>query len=466
MKIFGLTITREKRLPMAAVPQYRGGWRRILESFPGAWQQNVEVCQADLVCYPTLYACLMRCASDIGKLPFLLMQQKDNGIWSAVENPAYSPVLRKPNNYQTAQQFRETWIISKKTQGNTYILKRRDNRGLVVAMYALDPCRVMPMVTETGQVYYQLNTDPLNTLPSDYPADRLIVPASEIIHDRCICIHHPLIGVPPLCAAYWPTVKNLKILQSSAQFFNNNSQPGGILTAPAGMSDEDAQRVRDYWQTAYTGDNAGKVAVIGADMKFTSFAMKGADSQLVEQMQYSDRQICQPFGIPPYIVGVGEIPAGMKVDDVMNTYFALGLQSDIEAMEYLLDEGLGVSKPLGIELDLEPLLRMDQTKQAEFETKLVSGKIKTPDEARKKFNLPPTGGGGTLWGQDQDKPLGVLADPAYIAAQNATPAPTEPAPVAEPEDTDTTASDEVRRLTAELWQRKALDATREAVFDA
>lgn len=461
MKLFGLTITREKRIPIAAeaVPAYRGGWRRILESFPGAWQQNIEVSQGDLVCYPTLYACIMRKATDNGKMPYRLVETDSDGIEKVTTNPAYSPVLRKPNNFQTAQQFRELWSVSKNTQGNTYILKRRDNRGVVVALYVLDPCRVMPMVTESGNVYYQLMTDPLNTLPSDYPADRLIVPASEIIHDRCVCIHHPLIGVPPLCAAYWPTVKNLKILQSSAQFFSNNAQPGGILTAPAGMSDEDADAVKAYWATAYTGENSGKVAVIGADMKFTSFAMKGADSQLVEQMQYSDRQICQPFGIPPYIVGVGEIPAGMKVDDVMNTYFALGLQSDIEAQEYLLDDGLGISAPLGVVMDTDTLLRMDKMKQAEFEAKLVAGKIKTPDEGRRPFNLPKTSGGDTLWGQDQDKPLGVLADPDYIAALNA-PAPT--APVAAPNE-DTTASEEVRRLTAELWQHKALDATREAI---
>ncbi len=470
MKLFGLTIARTKRLnqAMTAVPAYRGGWRRILESFPGAFQRNIEVSQGDLVCYPTLYACIMRRASDMGKMPYCLMREDSNGISVAVQNTAYSPVLRKPNNFQTAQQFRELWTVSKITQGNTYLLKRRDERQVVTALYVLDPCRVMPMVTQSGAVYYQLNTDPLNTLPSDYPADRLIVPASEIIHDRCICIHHPLIGVPPLCAAYWPTVKNLKILQSSASFFGNNSQPGGILTAPAGMSDEDAQRVREYWQTAYTGDNAGKVAVIGADMKFTSFAMKGADSQLVEQMQYSDRQICQPFGIPPYIVGVGEIPAGMKVDDVMNTYFALGLQSDIEAMEYLLDDGLGITSPLGVYMDTEPLLRMDQTKQAEFETKLVAGRIKTPDEARKKFNLPATGGGDTLWGQDQDKPLGVLADPAYIAAQNApAPAPdTTPNDTSQASATDTPNPDEVRSLKDQIWQHKALDATREALFHA
>ena len=42
----------------------------------------------------------------------------------------------------------------------------------------------MPVVAETKaeRFVYKLYTDPLNTLPEGYPAQNLIVPASEIIH--------------------------------------------------------------------------------------------------------------------------------------------------------------------------------------------------------------------------------------------------------------------------------------------
>jgi phage portal protein BeeE len=192
-------------------------------------------------------------------------------------------------------------------------------------------------------------------------------------------------------------------------------------------------------------------------MKFTSFAMKGADSQLVEQMRYSDEQICQPFGIPPFKIGIGSLPANMDVDSINLLYYDGALSTHIEAMENLLDEGLAIPNSLGIWMDTEPLLRMDVGKQAEVETKLVAGKIKTPDEGRSRFNLAPTGGGSTLWGQNQDYPLGMLADRATWDPNMQPPAPT-PAPAPDP-----TAENEVRRLTAELWQRKALEATREAI---
>jgi HK97 family phage portal protein len=460
MKFFGFTITREKAFN-AVGNLARYGLRTILEPFSGAWQQNVEEKRGDLLTYPTLYACIFRISSDIAKLPFTLQQKLASGVSTEVTNPAYSPVLNKPNGFQTQGQFREYWMIAKLTQGNVYVLKRRDARGVVIDLYILDSCHVMPLVTDSGEVYYQLYTDPLNTLPKDYPASGLIVPASEIIHDRCMTLHHPLIGIPPLAAAYWPALKNMKIMRSATEFFANNAQPGGILTAPAGMTETDAEAVKQYWNTNFTGSNSGRVAIIGADMKFTPFAMKSIDSQMVEQMRYSDEQICQPFGVPPFKVGIGTIPSGLGVDGVNQMYYQDALQTHIEHMEALLDEGLKIAKPLGVELDLAPLLRMDEAKRAEVETKLVGGKIKTPDEGRIRFNLAPTGGGDTLWGQNQDYPLGMLADRKQWdpAMQPPAPAPA-PAPAPEPEAAAPEISDEDKALIEEA---RAIVATQKAI---
>src|SRR5690606_13226792 len=145
---------------MQAIPQ-RGGWFRIFEPFTGAWQRNMSEDHGTLLNYPTLYACIMRIATDIGKLPFTLKEEDADGIWNTVKNSSYDPVLRKPNGYQTAQQFREAWLLSKLIQGNTYALKRRDARGVVIALYILDPCRVLPMVSDSGQVFYKLQHDKL-----------------------------------------------------------------------------------------------------------------------------------------------------------------------------------------------------------------------------------------------------------------------------------------------------------------
>lgn len=456
MRIFGLQIGRgEKALSSVG----SGGWSRLInEPFTGAWQRNQEEKQGDMLCYPTLYACVSRITQDVAKLPFKLLRES-NGIWSEVDNPAYSALLRKPNHYQTAQQFRESWVLSRLTQGNAYILKERDERGVVNRLYVLDPYKVIPLVSESGDVFYELfNTSWSNLPPMPNELTRengnVVVPAREIIHDRANTFHHQLIGVPPLCAAYWAAVKNLKILRNATDFFNNGAQPGGILTAPAGMTDDDAKRLKQYWDSEFSGQKSGKVAVIGADMKYTAFAMKAIDSQMVEQMQYSDEQICQAFGIRPYKIGIGTPPAGWKSDDVNIEYYGDALSPIIESMENLLDDELGIKRPLGIELDTSPLWRMDEGKKAEVESTLVGGKIKTPDEARSTFNLNPTGGGDTLWGQHQDYPLGYLAERNDLQGSASTQPSVEPA---------TSEDDEARAIKREYNRMKALEAAREAV---
>lgn len=428
MKLFGLEIKKTVPVEKALSPvPRRGFWQTIWEPFAGAWQRNIEEKQCDVVCYPTVYACMARISQDVGKMPFQLMQENSEGIFQVVSNPAYSPVLNKPNHYQTAQQFREAWILSKLSQGNTYVLKRRDNRGVVNALYVLDPESVMPMVSDSGDVFYQIMSGSLNLapLPTDYPTTNLVIPASEIIHDRCMPVHHQLIGVPPLCAAYWPAVKNLKILKNSANFFANGARPGGILIAPAGISDEDAAAISQHWQSSYGGENAGKVAVIGADLKYQALTDNASSSQLVEQMRYSDAQICQAFGVPAYIIMSDQAPAGQKADDLFNIYYSLTLQTYVEAMEYLLDEGLGITKPLSVELDIETLIRMDAQKRAEVEGTLVDRGISTINEARKPFNRRALEGGDTVYMQQQDFPLDQVRNNKIVQATE-TPAQEEP----------------------------------------
>src|SRR5215831_1749288 len=115
-----------------------GGWYPVVrESFPGAWQQNVEVTSSDVLNYWAVFACTTLIAEDIGKLSLRLVEEDDDGIWQPTTSPAFSPVLRRPNRYQTICKFVEQWISSKLVHGNTYVLKQRDQRGVVTALYVL-----------------------------------------------------------------------------------------------------------------------------------------------------------------------------------------------------------------------------------------------------------------------------------------------------------------------------------------
>jgi phage portal protein BeeE len=141
-------------LPRPVSPN-RDGWHHVSvrEPYSGAWQTNIETPLADVTSNPTVYACVSLIAADIGKMRLMLVAEDEDGIWTETETAAFSPVLRKQNRYQTRITFFEQWMFSKLLWGNTYVLKIRDNRGVVIGLVILPPQKVRPLVAPDGSVY-------------------------------------------------------------------------------------------------------------------------------------------------------------------------------------------------------------------------------------------------------------------------------------------------------------------------
>ena len=413
------------------------GWLNLFSGFRDShFQQDIEIRRDSVMAQATVFACITLIASDIGKLSLrLLEQQGANGIWSEATSSAFSPVLRKPNRYQTRQKFIEQWIVSKLTNGNTYVLKERDNRGVVTALYILDPHRVQPLVAPDGSVYYQLQEDVLSRVPEGVPA----VPASEIIHDTMVCLFHPLVGVSPIFACGLAATQALKIQQNSAKFFENMSRPSGVLTGPAAIGDETAKRLKEHWEKNYSGANAGKVAVLGDGLKYEAMSVTPLDAQLVEQLKLSAEQVCAVFHVPAYMVGAAPVPPNNNVQVLALQYYSQCLQALIESLEAGLDGGLGlpdvVGRTLRTEFDLDDLLRMDTATLTATLKEQVGAGITAPNEARKRINLPPVSGGDSPMLQQQMFSLQALSvrdkDKPFAKPPEAPPA-APPAPPAQP----------------------------------
>lgn len=427
MEMFGITIGRTKALN--SVDEGRG-WTRIFESFTGAWQQNVTIDREAVLAYHAIFSCITLIASDIAKLRVKLVAKDGDGIWSETANPAYSPVLRKPNRYQTRIQFWENWMLSKLTRGNTYVLKQRDNRNVVTALYVLDPSRVRPMVSDDGGVYYELQQDNLAGIQES----TLFVPASEIIHDRFNCLFHPLVGLSPIYACGLAATQGLRIQNNSTHFFANGSKPGGILVAPGKIDPDNAKRLKEYWDSNFTGENAGKIAVLGDGLSYQGLAVTAEDSQLIEQLKWTAEVVCSTFHVPPFMIGVGSEPAGGGVQDRTLRYYTQCLQSLIEAAEAVMDEGLATGETLGTEFDTENLLRMDSVAQMDVLEKSKS--VLTLDERRRKLDKGKITGGDTVYLQQQDHSIEAIAARDKLLIEQSENPPALPAPANENEPTE------------------------------
>lgn len=430
MRFLGLEISRAK----AATPVTDLSWANtgpwypvIREPFAGAWQRNMELRPELLIAYPPVFACITLRASDVAKCDLRLMEVDENDIWTPVESPAFSPVLRRPNRVQNRIQFFQQWMTCKDLYGNVYVLKERDARGVVVAMYILDPRKVKVLVAPDGEVYYQLGADNLTGIDLDRT-----VPAREIIHDMTTLRYHALCGIPPMAAAMLPASQGRSIQTSASSFFDNGARPSGILSTAGAIDDATAKRLKDHWEAGYTGKNAGKVAVLGDGLKFEPITAKASDSQTVEQLGLTGKMVCTAFNVPAYMIGVADPPPYNNIEALNQQYYSQCLQKDFESIELLLDEGLGLVNVVGRRLrtafDTDGgLLRMDSKTAAETEKALAG--IKAPNEQRKRFNLKPLAGGNSVYLQEQNYSLEALAkrdakpDPFDKSGSEPAPAP-------------------------------------------
>lgn len=415
--------------PAFAVPGIGGAWsylfRHVHEAFTGAFQRNHTEHTESVLSYPTVYACVTLIASDIGKVRVKLVAKDANGIWEESENAAYSPVLRKQNDYQTRIKFFEWWMISKLVHGNTYILKARDESHKVRRLYILDPCRVRPLVAPDGSVFYELGRDNLTPIDAEPGKDTVVVPASEIIHDVMVPLFHPLCGVSPIFACAVAALHGLHIQGNASKFFANGSMPGGVLTAPGNPKQETIDRIKKYWEENFSGDNVGKIAILGDGLTYQPMAFNAVDSELVKQLGWTDEKICSVFHVPGYMVGVGPMPNYNNIEALNQQYYSQCLQTLFESIEILLDEGLELAKPYGTEFELDDLLKMDTATLIESEKNAIGAGLKAPNESRKRLNLPPVKGGQTPYLQQQNYSLAALdaRDSAGPAPSSTTPSP-------------------------------------------
>ena len=116
MRLFGFEITRVKPEAKELSPVHGGGfWSQVHEPYPGAWQRNAPeiVDNKGLTAFACVFACVSLRANDVAKLRIKLIQQQASGVWTEITNSPFVPVLRKPNGYQTRQQFICQWMTSK-----------------------------------------------------------------------------------------------------------------------------------------------------------------------------------------------------------------------------------------------------------------------------------------------------------------------------------------------------------------
>ena len=259
-------------------------------------------------------------------------------------------------------------------------------------------------LADDGEVFYRITPDRNCGI-----TEAVTVPAREVIHDRFNCFFHPLIGLPPVYAAGLAATQGHHIQENSTSFFRNGGRPSGVIEIPGSITEENAKKLKSNWDSGYTGENAGKTAILSNGAKYNPTTFSPVDAQTVEQLKMTAEIVCSVFRVPAYKIGVGQPPSSDNVEALEQQYYSQCLQTLIESIELLLDEALETGENESTEFDVTTLLRMDSERRMKTLGDAVKNTLLTPNEARKRENLPPLAGGDALYLQQQNYSLEALS---------------------------------------------------------
>jgi HK97 family phage portal protein len=209
-----------------------------------------------------------------------------------------------------------------------------------------------------------------------------------------------------------------------ARFYRNGAQPSGVLSGPGQIDPDTAKRIEDKWDGDFTGENSGKIAVLGSGLEFKSMSANVVASDIVDQLKYSGSEVATCFSVPLYKVGLMDQPRAINnIQALQVEYFGQALQVLVEGIERNLSDALALSSNLRVMLDVDNLLRMDGLTKAELWGTLTEKGIAAPNEARAAFDLPPVAGGEAPFLQQQNWPISALAGRGVAPSGTTPPEP-------------------------------------------
>lgn len=342
----------------------------------------------------TVLACVDAIATGCAVPDLHVMRDLGNGKKEkAKDNPAYRVLHRRPNEFQTAMEFRETLTMHAALTGNGYAIPTRNESGDLMELLPVLPSHVTVEQSSRYERKYRV-VDEFGLIG--------VFDHTQVFHLR---------------NRSWDRVSGLSAVQYAreaiglaadseanlASLQQNGGKPGGILSTEATLGKEAVERLKEIWQRGTTGKNAYKTPVLDNGLKYHPMAMTAVDQQVLETRRLQVEEICRAFGVFPQIVMHTDKTATFASAEAFfaaHSRLTVGKWQKIwreKADEFILD-GEG---PLFAEFDNRVLDGASLKDTGEYYGKALGAGGAPPwmtqNEVRAERGLPPIEGGDELF---------------------------------------------------------------------
>tara|TARA_R110000850_G_scaffold32792_1_gene90138 strand:+ start:342 stop:1535 length:1194 start_codon:yes stop_codon:yes gene_type:complete len=317
-------------------------------------------------------------ANSIASIPFKLRKGNE-----ALDSDLSFLVKEKPNQYQTAYDFKRVMLNDMLFRGTAFAFIKRDVlTGAVMALIPIDYSKVTEAKIVEGELYYIVNNVPVSN------DDLLVFKNSGT----------GAFGLDPLSVF----AETLGITLSSTRytkrtFEGDGSNIKGVVTSTHKLNENQKREFRDSIQANYTGSNSKSLLVLDAGFDFKPVSLTPDQLKLIETRNIQVAEVARILNLPIYIVA-SETPSnynsieGQQLDFYKRTLSPIIYMMEAELKHKLLTR-TEIRESIYFKGSIESLLRGDSKSRADFYRELFYLGAISPEEIRalEDMNIEVTG---------------------------------------------------------------------------
>jgi HK97 family phage portal protein len=337
---------------------------------------------------PAMFRAVSLISNSIGMLPLNLINKETKE--KAKEHPLYRLLHRKPNDWQSAFDFRGLMQLRALVYGNAFalILRNYDVRSgskQIKGLIPIHPDLMTVTLNDDWTVTYKYQP---KTGGARY------FKAAEILHLRGISLDG-LNGFSLVKQACDAIGLALSAELAAGRLFKNGAFVGGALKHPGKLSDDAFNRLKASLAEKEGAENAGKNLILEEKMEYQQFGQNARDAQMTELRKLQVEEIGRVSGVPRPLLMVDETSWGSGIEALGQFFVAYALNPWFEAWQQAIERSLLTDEEADrYEAKFNPaaLLRGSLKDQADFLAKALGSGGHQPwmhvDEVRDVMDLP------------------------------------------------------------------------------
>ena len=362
----------------------------------------------------TVWACVRLLSESVSTLPLKLYRRLPDGSREqAKDHPLFRLLCRTPDAEMTPQRFMLMVVASICLRGNAFVEKKMIGTR-VVALVPLLPQYMRVKREDSGRLKYTYTENGVER----------VIPEKNLMHIRGFGLDG-VCGMLPVTMGREIFGSAMSAEEAAAKVFAQGMQASGILSGDTTLTPKQREDLRASLTAFMGSQNAGKIMVAEAGLKYQGITMNPEAAQMLESRSFNVEEMCRWFRVPPFMVGhMDKQSSWASSVEAQNLHFLtnslrpLLVNIEQEITRCLIGEA--DADEFFAEFAVEGLLRADSTARAAWYNTALQNGWMSRNEVRRLENLPPIEGGNVFTVQSALVPLEQLGATAGGVSPAAT----------------------------------------------